>query len=337
METTINEIETYNDLYDTLALHPLQSWEWGEFRKKTGTEIYRFGEYHNGKLIHIFQLTLHKIPKTNFFVGYIPKSAIPSGTLLLFLTDFFKNKKLIFIKFEPAVETTEKHIDKDLEVGRYILNLSPRPLFTKYTFQIDLTKSEETLLKEMKPKTRYNVRLADKKGVTVEEDNSNESFETYLKLQKETTKRQGFYAHNEKYHRLLWETLKPAQIARILTAKYNNEVLVSWMVFLFNNVLYYPYGGSSDKYRKLMPSNLMLFKASLWGKENGAKTFDLWGALGENPDPKDSWIGFHKFKEGYSPKHVEFIGSFDFVLNPFMYSIYNFVDNLRWKILHLIK
>ncbi|MBI2028987.1 peptidoglycan bridge formation glycyltransferase FemA/FemB family protein [Candidatus Gottesmanbacteria bacterium] len=109
------------------------------------------------------------------------------------------------------------------------------------------------------------------------------------------------------------------------------------MVFLFNNILYYPYGGSSDNYRNLMPSNLMLYKACLWGKENGAKLFDLWGALGPNPDPTDPWIGFHRFKEGYGARHVEYIGSYDFVLNPILYSIYNIADNIRWKILRLRK
>lgn len=322
----IKTIENYISYFNNLALHPLQSWEWGEFRKKTGVEVYRFGEYKKEKLVNIYQLTFHKIPKTPFFVGYVPKSQFPSNSLLTFLKTYFKDKKVIFIKFEPNIE---KHTVSNR------LKLSPRPLFTKYTFQIDLIKTEEELLAQMKSKTRYNVRLAEKKGVKIIEDNSDKSFETYLKLQKETTKRQRFYAHDEKYHRLLWQTLKPPGIAHILNAVYKGEILVSWMVFLFNEVLYYPYGGSSDSHRNFMPSNLMLWKAMLWGKKNGAKLFDLWGALGQDPDPNDPWIGFHKFKEGYGGRLVEFIGSYDFVLNPLLYPLYNLVDSIRWKILNL--
>ena len=82
------------------------------------------------------------------------------------------------------------------------------PLFTKYTFVLDLTKSEEELLKNMSQKTRYNIRVAERKGVKVSEDNSDRTFEEYLKLTRETTSRQNFYAHSEKYHRLMWETLE---------------------------------------------------------------------------------------------------------------------------------
>lgn len=346
--STILPIEQYTPDFNKLASHPLQSWQWGEFRKKTGIKVYRFGEYKNGTLVNVYQLTLHKIPNTPFKIGYVPKSRFPSNSLLTFLKNYFENKKVIFIKFEPNVEKMEYLRGSRLaprslgEAGTdssemNLLTASSRPLFTKYTFQIDLTKSEDELLKQMKSKTRYNVRLALKKGVKVTKDNSDRSFETYLKLQKETTKRQKFYAHNEKYHRLLWETLKPAGIAHILNAVYAGETLVSWMVFLFHDVLYYPYGGSSNKYRNLMPSNLMLWEAMLWGKRNGAKLFDLWGALGPYPDPKDPWYGFHRFKEGYGGRLVEFAGSYDFVLNPLLYRVYNFIDSVRWAILRFIQ
>lgn len=325
-------IEQYTSDFNEHVFHPLQSWQWGEFRKKTGVEVYRFGEYEGKKLKNIYQLTLHKIPKTPFFVGYCPKSNLPSEEFLAFLKNFAPEKKIIFTKFEPNIERIGSN---NLIIGKYKLLESPRPLFTKYTFQIDLTKSENELLKQMKAKTRYNVRLAQKKGIVVKEDNSDKSFKTYLKLQKETTNRQKFYAHDEKYHRLLWETLGKEGIAHILTATYNSEILVSWMVFLFNNILYYPYGGSSDKYRNYMPSNLLLWEAALWGKRKDAKIFDLWGALGPNPDQGDPWYGFHRFKEGYSGRLVEFIGSYDFVINPLLYNIYNFVDNIRWFLLKL--
>lgn len=334
---SIKLIDKFTAAYNQLASHPLQSWEWGEFRKKTALRVFRFGEYKDNKLTSVFQITLHPIPKTPYCVGYIPKSNLPSKQLLTYLKDFAQQHKIIFIKFEPNVEqktNNKKQITKKIQIGKFILLMSPRPLFTKYTFQIDLTKSEEELLAQMKSKTRYNIRLAQKKGVKVFEDNSDKSFSTYLKLQKETWKRQKFYAHNEKYHRLLWESLYPKGTAHILNATYHNEVLVSWMVFLFNDVLYYPYGGSSEKYRNFMPSNLMLWEAMKWGKAREAKTFDLWGSLGPNPDQSDPWYGFHRFKEGYGGRLVEFIGSYDFVVNPFLYSIYNIVDNIRWKILN---
>src|SRR5687768_184134 len=93
-----------------------------------------------------------------------------------------------------------------------------RTLFTKWSFWLDLTKSEEQLLKEMKSRTRYNVRYAERKGVTVTEDNSKEAFEEYWRLTEETTKRQGFYAHTKKYHEQMFETLGKTGIAHLFKA-----------------------------------------------------------------------------------------------------------------------
>ena len=231
------------------------------------------------------------------------------------------------------------------------------PLFTKYTFILDLTKSEEELLRNMHPKTRYNIKVAQKHEVMVIEDNSDEAFETYLKLTRETTKRQGFYAHSEQYHRLQWETLgiknQKSKIknhdsyfmihnsnklsAHLLTATYKNRVLVAWILFTFKDTLYYPYGASSSLHRDTMASNLMMWEAIRFGKKLGLKKFDMWGSLGPAPSPKDPWYGFHRFKEGYGGKLVEFVGSYDLVINPVLYQLYKIADKIRWVLLKTIK
>ena len=84
-----------------------------------------------------------------------------------------------------------------------------------------------------------------------------------------------------------------------------------------------------------MASNLMMWEAIRFGKKNGAKMFDMWGALGPNPNPKDPWYGFHRFKEGYGAKLTESIGTYDLVINPYLYPLYNLADRLRWVFLKL--
>ncbi len=228
------------------------------------------------------------------------------------------------------------------------LRIAAHPLFTKYSFVLDLTKSEEEILKNMHPKARYNIRVAEKHGVEVVEDNSKEAFEEYLRLSDETTKRQKFYAHTEKYHRQMWETLKAPQMANgkwqmanltahLLVAKYQGKILTSWILFVFKDTLYYPYGASSSENREVMSSNLVMWEAIRYGKKLGLKKFDMWGALGPDPDRKDPWYGFHNFKEKYGPRHVEFVGSYDLVINPAMYEIYKITDKLRWLYLKLKK
>ena len=306
--------------------HPLQSPRWGEFRKKTGVKVV---------IINGLQLTIHQIPRTKYTIGYLPKGPGITKSMLGDLEKVGKKENAIFIQIEPNVEKNNK------EYKFENLRPSTRPLFTKYNFVLDITPSEEELLKNMHQKTRYNIRLAEKRGIKVTEDNSANAFSEYLKLTKETTQRQNFYAHGEKYHKLMWETLKNEKInkniltAHLLKATYNNDVLVTWILFVLDDTLYYPYGASSSKNRELMASNLMMWEAIKFGKNLGLKKFDMWGSLGIDPDTKDPWYGFHRFKEGYGPRHVEYVGSFDLIINKKLYFIYKILDKIRWFILRI--
>jgi lipid II:glycine glycyltransferase (peptidoglycan interpeptide bridge formation enzyme) len=312
-------------------IHPLQAKEWGDFRKKTGVKVVKTND---------LQLTIHPIPHTRYAIGYLPKASSPTRQMLTELERIGREEKCVFIQLEPNVENNN-HLKEDLKK----LGLIPaaHPLFTNYTFILDLTKSEEDLLKNMHPKTRYNIRIAEKKGVKVIENNSDKAFEEYLKLTKETTQRQNFYAHTQRYHRLMWETLRPKNnekestsdglTAHLFTATYAGEVLVAWIVFVLGNTLYYPYGASSNNHREVMASNLMMWEVVKFGKKMGLKKFDMWGALGPNPDTKDPWYGFHRFKEGYGGKLTEFVGSYDFVLNQKVYFAYKLMNKIRWMIL----
>ena len=113
--------------------------------------------------------------------------------------------------------------------------------------------------------------------------------------------------------------------------------LVAWILFVFHDTLYYPYGASSDKFRNTMASNLIMWEAIKFGKKMGLKKIDMWGALGPNPDKNDPWYGFHRFKEGYGATLTEFAGSYDLVINPLLYQILKVGDKVRWMYLRLKK
>jgi lipid II:glycine glycyltransferase (peptidoglycan interpeptide bridge formation enzyme) len=86
-----------------------------------------------------------------------------------------------------------------------------------------------------------------------------------------------------------------------------------------------------------MASTLMMWEVIKFGKKLGLSKFDMWGALSKNPDPKDPWFGFHRFKQGFGPEHVEFIGSYDLVINPWQYQLYKIADKARWAMLKFKK
>src|SRR3989344_7274579 len=191
--------------FNKKAGHPLQSWEWGEFREKAGNEVVRFS---------FGQVTLHKIPGTKYKVGAFIKGSMPTQEMIDELKDFAKRENLIFIKLEPNYVIKKGDItcadeEKVVSMLKKSGAVPGKTLFTPTTFWIDLRPSEEELLKSFHPKTRYNIRYAQRKGVKVEvvEDptsrllrrsgyegrarlrgasNSDKAFDKYIELTRET-------------------------------------------------------------------------------------------------------------------------------------------------------
>lgn len=323
--------ETEKKNWNNVVSHPLQSWEWGEFRSSMGLDIARLGVFQKDILIEGWQITFHKIPFSPFTIGYFPKGPKPTPEMMSELKRFGHKKNAIYIQLEPDT------LALDFPDLTSLPNLasSHRPLFTKYTFSLDLSRTEEQILASMHPKTRYNIRVAQKHNVIISEDSSKEAFREYLKLSEETTDRQGFYAHNRTYHKTMWSLMQKAGIAHLFTASFDNSILAAWIVFVWKDTVYYPYGASSRAHREVMAPNLMLWEIARWAKKQGLYYFDLWGALGPTPDQNDPWYGFHRFKEGYKPDLIEFAGSYDFIVRPFLYKLFIFADTLRWFLLKL--
>ncbi len=307
---------------DSIATHPLQTSYWAEFRRKWGNTVLetKYGI-----------LTLHKIPFTTFKVAVFEKGATPTSDQLLELRKLAKQNNIIFIKLEPnvPVSTNSTNLTKLLTSTGAVPG---KRLFTPTTFWIDLTPSEDELLKSFTSKTRYNIRLAQKHGVIVKEDNSDKAFNRYLELTQETATRQGFYAHSPKYHKLMWKYLytdltthNSPPIAHLLTAEFDGKIITTWILFTWKDFLYYPYGASSEEYKNVMANNLMMWEAIKFGKKLGLKTFDLWG--------REEGKGFTKFKEGYNPSVIEFLGTWDLVVNKPLYTLYVIADKLRWFLL----
>lgn len=330
MEITTIPAGILPEEYNLHVYHPLQSWEWGEAKKNIGNGIIRISDGATNYL-----MTVHPIPYTSYKIGYIPRSPLLNDDTIGFLIQYAKKNKLIYIKIEPYVEQSP-HIRLDFGKYRSILKKSPHPLFPEWTMTLDIRQAEENLLRSMKPKTRYNINLASRRGVVVREMSNNEGFDIFSKLYFETCQRQGYYGHTNEYHKKIWGALQN-KIAHILIAYYNDEPLAAYELFYFNKRLHYPYGGTSANHRNLMAANLIMWESILLGKKLKAETFDMWGSLGPNYDPNDEWAGFTRFKEGYGARFTHLIGSYDIVINKPAYKIFNFVNSARNRLLQLGK
>lgn len=332
------------DQFNAAVNHPLQSWEWGQFREKSGIKVIRLGVFdpkQPKKLINGYQLTLHQVPYTGYTIIYFPRGPFPDKTMINALIKLSGNEKAILVKMAPNVclpVTDDQQTNPFQKIHDFLINnrcQKTKPFWFEYSYHLDLTQSESQLLASMHPKARYNISLSQRHGVIAAEDNSPAAFDLYLKMMMETTRRQKFYAHTPQYHRQMWKVLQPAGIAHLLVARYQERILAAWMLFKFKDVLHYPYGASSRESKEVMPAYALTWEAIRFGQKLKCRTFDLWGCLGPNPDPKDPWFGFHRFKAGFGGQMVKYLGSYDLVADYQIYPFYNFANNLRWKLLKL--
>jgi len=311
-----------------MVAHIVQSKEWGDAKAKNGTPAYRVGST---------QYTLHKIPFTHYFVANSPK-------VNPFEIDWDAVKKSALDNNAFAVNFDVPNVIKDTDEGRKAEEIfqarcikSPRDTFAKANVLLDLTQSEGELLANMHKKHRYNIGVAQKGGVTVRRAQNTADFDSFYRLLKTTADRQKYYVRAKEYYQIIWDTLAPKGISHILIAEKSGSPLAAWMLFCYENILYYPYGGSSDTEKNLFASNLLGWEAIRFGKQQGCRTFDMWGAAVDPNNKKDTYYGFTTFKLKFGGQHVLYIDSYDLVINKPVYDAYNAAQHVRWKLLNAIK
>jgi len=327
--------------YNSFITHPVQTWDWGDFQITQGHTLYRLGVFDDkDKMISAYSISFHKIPKTKFSIGTILRGPKIDDQTIEEVTKIAKKENALFIKFEPnVIQKSFDSLGNDTALYHPLhfhhLKKSPKVAFYPFTYLVDLTKTENELLELMHPKTRYNIRVANRYGVEVKEQTNDKGFEIYLKLLFDTTKRQGFYLHSQKYHRDLWKTLKDTGMIHIMLASYQNQVLSAFMIFNIKDQLFYPYGASLDTNRQVMAPTLLMWEVIKLGQTLKCTTFDMWGCLGPRAKENENGYGFHRFKQGYGGQLVEYVGTYDLVINAPLYKIYNSVDKIRWRLLRL--
>jgi lipid II:glycine glycyltransferase (peptidoglycan interpeptide bridge formation enzyme) len=194
-----------------------------------------------------------------------------------------------------------------------------------------LNPTEEEMLSRMKQKTRYNIRLAEKKGVALRVGTLNDLGMLY-KMYAETSMRDGFVIRDEGYYKTVWELFMAGNqspvtnyqlpYAEPLIAEVNNEPVAAIFIFYFARRAYYVYGMSRDMHREKMPTYLLQWEAMKRAKAKGCTMYDLWGAP-ETFDESDSMWGVYRFKEGLGGKVIRTLGAYDFAPSPLWYKMYS--------------
>ena len=340
--------------------HFLQTYEWGQVKAKYGWQpIYlvwdeqgKMKEERNDLSSFIFPvqaacLVLKRTAFRRFSIFYAPKGPVMDWTneslrkrVLDDLHSFAKKQGAIFLKLDPDVvlgrgvpasvdEVTENSgqaVMSDLKHRGWVE--SSDQIQFRNTVMVDLSASEEDILMRMKQKTRYNVRLAEKKGVTVRAG-SVDDLPMLYKMYAETSVRDGFVIRDEGYYMVVWKTYmsnvggqrsEPSAVP--LIAEVDGEAVAAIFLFMFAGRGYYVYGMSRNAHREKMPTYLLQWAAMKHAKSHGCLTYDLWGAP-DIFDESDSMWGVYRFKEGLGGDVVRTLGAYDFAPSKFWYTMYS--------------
>lgn len=311
--------------------HLLQTAEWGELKSAFGWKAVRIITGNIG-----VQILFRKLP-LGFKVGYIPKPAF-SSQQSIFNQELWreidavcKKNRAVFLKIEPNLwQDTELN---NLPITNYQLRMSSHNIQPPRTIIVDIKDSQEQILARMKQKTRYNIRLAEKKGVTVRAWDDIEAFHNMMLL---TGKRDGFGVHSREYYQRAYDLLYPKQMGELLLAEYEGKPLAALFVARHGNRAYYLYGASTDEERNRMPTYLLQWEAMKWVKARGSEEYDLWGVPDEEEDVleanfetrRDDLWGVYRFKRGFGGELKRAVQAMDKVYNPLLYWAYlRFVGN----------
>ena len=341
--------------------HFLQTFEWGQVKAKYGwSPLYAVwsenGEWKvesDVEKISTFHFPIKAaaliLKRTMTFRGLIHASVLyaPKGPLMDWeneslrtrvlndLQSFAKKHGAIFLKLDPDVVLATGEPDSAEEIvhngGQIVMSelkrrgwkYSSDQIQFRNTVLIDLSASEEEMLARMKQKTRYNVRLAEKKGVTVRVGTLDDLSMLY-KMYAETSVRDGFVIRDEGYYQTVWNIFMQSSepTCEPLIAEVDGEPVAAIFVFYFAGRAYYVYGMSKNVHREKMPTYLLQWEAMKRAKNHDCKNYDLWGAP-DIFDESDSMWGVYRFKEGLGGQVVRTLGAWDFAPNALWYKLYS--------------
>ena len=317
---------TRSEWKEFLAHHPeahlLQSAEWGELKSAFGWEAVPLVEGGTGA-----QILFRRLPM-GFSFAYLPKGPLTNSALepafWTALDQLCRRRKAVFLKVEadgwmecPPVMT----FDERLFVQ------SPQHIQPHSTLVVDLQGSQETIFDCMKPKTRYNIRLAGRKEILV---HTSSNIDHFYRLMQTTSAREEFHVHSLEYYRRAYDLFYSKGMCELFVADFQGQTLAAVMVFAFGKTAYYFYGASADVERNRKPTYPLQWAAICWAYQNGCTQYDMWGIPDEASTVEedeaeareDGLWGVYRFKRGFGGSIRHAVPTVDRIYNPLLYKLY---------------
>jgi peptidoglycan pentaglycine glycine transferase (the first glycine) len=300
--------------------HLLQTAQWGALKSDFGWDVRYVIVGDTGALVLFRRLPM------GFTLAYIPKGPVGEDweTLLPEVDALCRSRRAVFLKMEPDGWERGEVGDRLKPFG---FRLSFHALQMRRTIVLDIQEEEDDILAQMKQKTRYNIRLAGRKGVKVYPSNNIQAF---ARMMDTTGERDGFNVRSLAYYQRAFELFHPMGACELLVASFEDQPLAALMVFTRGQRAWYFYGASNNLHRNRMPAYLLQWEAIRWAKEKGCATYDLWGIPDEDEETletqftrhTDGLWGVYRFKRGFGGELKRSVGAWDRVYNPVMYAAY---------------
>ncbi|MBU1149059.1 peptidoglycan bridge formation glycyltransferase FemA/FemB family protein, partial [Patescibacteria group bacterium] len=329
----IKKLEDKSQLDQFIAGQPnsqfLQSWHWGEFKQVQTKRLLRIGVFDQGKLLGAATAICIQLQLSRCYV-YCPRGPVVDdslsdsdkeevwGNLFYELKSWAKEQDAMFLRVEPTFRI-------DLEKFGFSKTKTIQP---KDTLFLDLSKPEETLLQEMKQKTRYNIRLAEKRGVKIQEDCQQQSIATFCDLLGKTKDRDNFRPHPSSYYQTMMGTLNDCGVIKLFLASYQDKIIAANLTSWFGDTVTYLHGASDYQQRNLMAPHLLQWQVIKWAKAVGYHYYDFWG-IADTDDPAHSWAGITRFKKGFGGFQESYQGTWEYSISPLWHTLYNVIKRIK--------
>ena len=303
----------------------LQSWRWGELQSRFGWHVERFCFDDGAAGLCSLQLTASLLP--GGAIAYVPRGPVivPASRAegLEVLTQRARSRRALVLRIEPEVPP-----DDDWSTRLAAAGWSPgTPVQPQVTSLLDLRPEVEALRASFKPKTRYNLGLSERKGVTIVQS---QDVAAFARLSAATAHRQRIHLPGPDYYRTLLELFGP-QRAHLYLASHDGTLLAGILVARFGRTAYYLFGGSADDGKELMPNYLLHWRAMLEFKALGCEVYDWWG-IPDEPAPDHPWFGLYRFKTGFGGSTVRYLGLYQRALQPRAWALEKRLRKLKTRL-----
>lgn len=326
--------------------HILQTGAWAELKTKFGWRAARVVARKHGDptILGGAQVLFRPMPLDIGSVAYVPRGPLTdwndddlTAYVIDICHDIAQRDSAWVLKLEPDLPDTPEHAERLRKLG---FRPSAHTIQPPRTIVIDLRPDEDTLLANMKQKTRYNIRLAEKKGVTVrqaEPDQIEAELARFNALMQTTGERDAFGVHSADYYAAAYALFSADDQVALFFAEYEGRPLSTVMVFAVAGRAYYLYGASSNEERQRMPSYAVQWAAIRWAKARGCTSYDMYGVPdfdeatleAEFTERSDGLWPVYRFKRGWGGELVRTVGTWDYVYSRIGYQLYKFATARR--------